>query len=206
MAARKTTQAEKDRLTDDNLKTVLENQNSEAPWTKKAMCEFLGIAYNTSRLSSLLDKYKERVAYVAKRKSDNGGKPASEGEVISAIQSYIEGESIETIAKGLFRGSTFVKNILLLNGITFRPVSHNYFKPEIIPDEAVSASFEIGEIAYSTQYAQNVEIRDELPDTPTSMGSKVYRVWVMGANCRFAYLAAHELASLRHITALGVRI
>lgn len=206
MAAKKKSAIEIERMTDANIAKVIGLLNPEdakdKPITKKDACIILGMSYNTKRLDNIIASYIERIAYTAERKKALRGKPASESEVIMAIQSYIEGDSIDAIAKSLFRGVAFVKGILVKHGVTLRPPSHDYFHPELIPDEAVRDKFNIGEIVYSARYNSNAEVRKELVD----INGLVYRIWLLGDEQKFAYTPVYELASLEHLRVLGVKV
>lgn len=207
MAIRKTV-AEEDRMTDENIKKVISmlNPSEESgakPCTKKDACAFLGMAYNTTRLASIISAYQERIQYEKDMRAEKKGKPATEQEILFCIQSYIDGETLDSIAKSLYRGVTFVKSILIANSVTFRPVSHDYFRPALIPDEATRERFTVGEIVYSAQYNVNAEIRaEELHKS----GVYVYRVWLLGDQQQYALVPAYELASLEHLGKLGVRV
>lgn len=206
MAIRKNKDVE-DKLTDENLEKViamLDTTNpSVKPWTKKDCCAFLGIAYNTTRLASIIKEYTEKVLYKKERKAAKLGKPVTSDEVAFIIQSYIEGESLESIAESIFRGTSAVKTVLSNSGVPTRPTSHDYFKPELIPDRSAKERFAIGEVVYSAKYNVNAEIKAEQVHPVHGF---VYRVWLLGEEQQFAYTPAYELASLEHLRELGVRV
>lgn len=60
MAARKTKNGEQEKLEDENVLRVIKLLEDTNPITKKEACSLLNIAYNTTRLASIIDKYKER--------------------------------------------------------------------------------------------------------------------------------------------------
>ncbi|MCZ6169704.1 hypothetical protein, partial [Campylobacter ureolyticus] len=63
MATRRTKNADNERLDDASIERVialLEPKDGTKPGTKKDACAILGIAYNTTRLTTLLEKYKEK--------------------------------------------------------------------------------------------------------------------------------------------------
>ncbi len=207
MAVRKSV-VEEERMTDENIEKVIlmlnpTEESGAKPCTKKDACAFLGMSYNTTRLASIIASYQERIQYEKDKRAENKGKPATEQEIQFTIQSYIEGETLDSIAKALYRGVTFVKNILIANAVTFRPVSHDYFKPELIPQEATRERFAIGEIVYSAQYNVNAEICLEQVHP---VWGYVYRVWLKGDQQQFAYVPAHELASLEHLRNIGIKV
>ncbi len=207
MATVRKSEAEEERMTDVNIARVIAmltpTEQDVKPWTKKEACLFLGMSYNTTRLASIIASYEERIKYEKEKRAEKKGKPVTDSEVIFVIQSYIEGETLEAIAKSLYRGTSLVKNILINNSVTFRPTSHDYFSPALIPDNAVRLRFEIGEIVYSAQYNVNAEIRSE---ELHKSGVYVYRVWLLGDEQQFAYVPAYELASLEHLRKIGVKV
>lgn len=207
MATVRKSEAEEERMTDANIAKVIEMLNPTEPevkpWTKKDACAYLGMSYNTTRLATIIKTYEERIKYEREKRAEKKGKPATESEIIFVIQSYIEGETLDAIAKSLYRGSSFVKSILINNAVTFRPVSHDYFNPALIPDNAIRNRFNIGEVVYSAQYNVNAEIRSEQLH---SSGVYVYRVWLLGDQQQFAYVPVYELASLEHLRLIGVKV
>lgn len=207
MAIVRKSETEEERMTDVNIARVIDmltpTEPGVKPWTKKDACSFLGMSYNTTRLSNIISAYEERIKYEKEKRAEKKGKPATDTEVIFVIQSYIEGDTLETIAKSLYRGTSFVKSILMNNSVTFRPTSHDYFSPALIPDNAVRTRFEIGEIVYSAQYNVNAEIRGE---ELHKSGIYVYRVWLLGDEQQFAYVPAYELASLEHLRKIGIKV
>lgn len=207
MATIRKSNVEEERMTDTNIERVIEmltpTQSDIKPWTKKEACTFLGMSYNTARLANIIKSYEEKVKYEKERRAEKKGKPATEAEIIFSIQSYIEGETIEAISKSLYRSASFVKSILVDNAVTFRPTSHDYFKPALIPDDAVRDRFNVGETVYSAQYNVNAEIRGE---SVHSSGIYVYKVWLLGDWQQFAFTPVYDLASLEHLRKLGVKV
>lgn len=196
---------QQERVTPENLDKVIEllNPKEGKPATKKYCCELLGIAYNTTRLDNLIEKHIERKVYAAERRAKNKGKPATDEEIKFAVQEYIEGSSIENIAQSLYRGSSFVKSILEANHVTMRPTSYNYFSPAVVPDESARDRFNIGEIVFCSRYNVNAIVKSE---QLTKEHGYVYKLWLLGDQQQFAFVAAYDLASLDHIKQLGVAI
>ena len=93
MATRKRPASEEALMTDANIIKVislLEPADPQAkPISKKDACAMLGMAYNTTRLGTIINTFKEKQARDAKRRAEKRGKPASQDEVIYAIQEYI---------------------------------------------------------------------------------------------------------------------
>ena len=91
------------------------------PITKKEACDILNIAYNTSRLSKIIEDYDEQKAYVKKRKAGLRGRPASDAEIAEACTSFLGGHTISDISKRLFRAPAFIRSLLERVGVPARP-------------------------------------------------------------------------------------
>lgn len=168
--------------------------------TKKDACAILNIAYNTTRLTSIIDKYKEKKAYDAQKRAEKRGKPATQAEMDYAITAYLEGGTVDSISKSLYRSSSFVVGILQQHAVPLRNIPHSYFKPRLIPEEAMRSSFRVGEKVYSARYDSMAEIRSEFKPG-------VYLIYLLSdKQQQFAYQEAAELASLQHLRELGVNV
>jgi hypothetical protein len=202
MATRRTKNSESERLDDASIERVialLEPKEGKAG-TKKDACAILGIAYNTSRLGSLIEKYKENKAKEAARRAEKRGTPASKQEVNYVITAYLEGTPVDTIASALYRGTTFVKSILATYAVPIRQSAHSYFKPELVPDEACRDRFNIGERVYSMRY-------DSLAVIKSEFSPGVYSMFLLADKWQqFAYQPAYELASLEHLRKAGIEV
>lgn len=192
-----------ERLEPANMERVIEALEAEKPITKTAACAMLNIAYNTARLDKLIVAYKEKKELDAQRRKAKRGTPASIDEVGYMVVAYLEGATIDSISKGIYRGADFVKRVLEDNFVPLRKAPHDYFKPEIIPDGAVRERFAIGEKVYSVRYDSLAVIRAE----STHKDGFVYRVWLDSESTQeFAYQPAWELASLQHLRDKGITI
>ena len=203
MATRRT-KNEDERLDDAHFERVIAGLEQEKPITKKEACAILGIAYNVTRLGTLIEKYKEGKKRDAERRAKLRGTPATPDEIVYVIQEYLEGATIDSIVNNTFRPANFVKHILERYDVPLRSTKHDYFKPELIPDGAVRTKFNIGERVYSARYDSLAEIEKE---SVGKDGVLVYRVWLLSEKWRqYAHQEAHELASLEHLRTLGVRV
>jgi hypothetical protein len=174
------------------------------PGTKKDACAILGIAYNTTRLTALIEKYKEGKAREATRKAALRGTPATKDEIIFAIAEYLEGATVDSISKSTYRSASFIKSILEKNNVPIRSSSHDYFNPQLIPDGAVRDRFTVGEVVYSARYDSMARVDKE---TYTEQYGWIYRIWLMSEKwLQSANTEAYELASLEHLRELGVRV
>lgn len=188
-----------ERLDDASLERVVKYLETKGA-TKKHACGILNIAYNTTRLDKLINDYKQKKEDEARRRSEKRGKPASQEEISYIISEYLAGEPVDGISKSVYRGTTFVHSILERFAVPERRKSPNYFKPNLIPDEATRNRFSIGESVYSARYDTLATIETEKEQN----GIYVYRIWLKGDWHQFAYQPAYELASLESIKKLGV--
>ena len=197
---------DEERLDATHMERVIEllEPKEGKPGTKKEACAILGIAYNTTRLGNLIEKFKENKQRDANRRAELRGKPATPDEINYTIQEYLEGSTIDAISTALYRSSSFVKAILLKYDVPTRATAHNYFKPELIPDGAVRTRFDVNEIVYSARYDSIARIDAEF--THPQYGY-IYRIWLLAEKWQEnAYQPAEELASLQHLRELGVKI
>ena len=204
MATRKTTND--DLLTEANILRVIDllEPKEGKPGTKKDACQILGIAYNTTRLAMIIDNYKDKKAKELERRSALRGKPATQDEISFVIQEYMEGNTVDSISKSLYRSSGFVRQILERFEVPIRSSSQDYFRPELIPDGAVRDRFAVGEIVYSAKYDSMARIDKEQADPRYGW---IYRIWLLSDKwLQSAWQESYELASLEHLRTLGVKI
>ena len=222
-------------LTPSNIEkviTLLNPQDGSKPITKKEACSILNISYNTARLSSIIDEYNGQKEYVQLRKSQNRGKAATNMEISEVIRDYLQGDSIATIAKSLYRSSGFVKSIVERVGIPSRGVSkEERLSIGYLPEECVSEEFLPGEIVWSARHHAPATIEAEISvdyqaekagfqDTnyESKYGAKCYSIWVreeIDQDKEFwvagietggfsAFALAYDLGSLKHLEKYGV--
>lgn len=139
---------EHENLTEANIKKVIELLEAEKPISKKDACEILNISYNTTRLSKIIQGFKDDEAESQRRRAANRGKPASDYEIQSSIEAYLDGEPVTVIAKRIFRSPSFVKDIIDSVGVPQRPVGADYWQPGIIPEQCAREEFEPGQIVW----------------------------------------------------------
>ena len=208
MATKKRSELEQELMTEANILRVISllepKDTATKPITKKDACQILGMAYNTTRLGTLIEDFKSKRDRDAQRRQALRGKAATNEEVTYIIQEYLEGNTVDAISKSTYRGSTFIKAILEKYAVPIRATSHDYFRPELIPDGAVRNRFNVGEVVYSARYDSTARIDTEQPHPQHAC---VYRIWLLADKWKqSAYQPAEELASLEHLRVLGVRI
>lgn len=208
MATKKTKFGDEERLDDASMEKViklLEPEDGSKPVTKKDACAILNIAYNTTRLGKLIEVFKEKKIRTAQRRAEKRGKPVSKDEVNYIITEYlIDGSSVAAIAESSYRSVATVNKVLEDYGVPKRATAYDYFKPELVPEDAMRTEFAIGEKVYSTRYDSLAVIEGEVPH---KSGEKVYRVWLTAEKWQMnSYQPASELASLAHLRELGVKV
>ena len=208
MATRKRPALEEELMTDTNIARVIRllepTEEGKKPITKKDACAILGMSYNTTRLGTIIEEYKQKQIRISQRKSQLRGKPATQEEKVYIISEYLNGETVDAISKMTYRSSRFIKDILEYNAVPIRVPGSSYFNPEMIPDGAVRDKFKVGEIVYSSRYDSIARIDAEQKSEKYGF---VYRIWLMSDRwLQSAYQEASELASLEHLRELGVKI
>ena len=208
MATRKRPQLETELMTDANIAKVIRlldpQEEGKKPITKKDACAILGMSYNTTRLGTIIEEYKQKQTRISERKSQLRGKPATQEEKVYIISEYLGGETVDAISKMTYRSSRFIKDVLESNSVPIRVPGSSYFNPEMIPDGAVRDRFKIGEVVYSSRYDSTARIDAEQKSDKYGW---VYRIWLLADKWKqSAYQEASELASLEHLREMGVRI
>jgi hypothetical protein len=208
MATRKRPALEEELMTDANIAKVIRllepAEEGKKPITKKDACAILGMSYNTTRLGTIIEEYKQKQIRTAQRKSQLRGKPATQEEKVFIITEYLNGETVDAISKMTYRSSRFIKDILEGNSVPIRVPGSSYFNPELIPDGAIRDRFKIGEVVYSSRYDSTARIDAEQKSDKYGW---IYRIWLLADKWKqSAYQEASELASLEHLREMGVRI
>lgn len=153
-----------EKLDDANIQRVIDFLEAETPITKKEACEMLNIKYNTTRLQRIIDEFNDTKLYRDTRKAQNKGKMATKDEIKTVVQEYLEGTNISTIAKGIYRSPSFVKNIVERVGIPQKLAETDYegHRMAMLPDQCVADEFEVGERVWFPRKNRFAEIRYEI--------------------------------------------
>lgn len=205
--AKKRSELEEELMTDANIAKVIRllepAEEGAKPITKKDACQILGMAYNTTRLATIIQQYKDKQARDKRFRAEKRGKPLTEGELQYIIQEYLGGEPIDAISKSTYRSAHTVKQVLEQYSVPIRTPGHSYFDPQLIPDGAVRERFTVGEVVYSARYDVLAKITSEKLDPKHGY---IYSMWLKGNWQQNAYQPAYELASLEHLRELGVKV
>lgn len=207
MAIKRSKNGEDERLDANTLDRVIAllepSDESKSPITKKAACEILNIAYNTTRLGKLIETHKEKKQRAADRRAALRGKPVSKDDVCYIIGEYLKGESVTGLSDMTSRSTAVINRVLDEYNVPLRAKAHDYFKPELIPEGAMRDRFTVGEIVYSPAYDSTALIDKEITQT----SGYAYRIWLLSEKQnQYAYQPAWELASLQHLQELGVKL
>lgn len=205
--ARKRSDLEEELMTDANIAKVIRllepAEEGAKPITKKDACQILGMAYNTTRLATIIQQYKDKQARDKKFRAEKRGKPITEGELQFIISEYLDGGTIDAISKSIHRSAGWVKQVLEQYSVPIRTPGHSYFDPQLIPEGAVRDRFNVGEVVYSARYDVLAKITSEKLDPKHGY---IYSMWLKGNWQQNAYQPAYELASLEHLRTLGVKV
>jgi len=184
-------------LSKGNIERVLEYLDTESS-TKKVACDMLGIRYNTTRLTRILEEYsedKERYARIRKKKR---GTPVLKEEACSIIEEYLIQRSMSKVATMHYRSTALIRQTLIKYGADLVAGKTDYFNPELLPDLSMRDSFEKDELVWSARHNCIARVLG-----PVKGG---YWVWVLGSNAQQSALATEELGSLELLTELGVNL
>lgn len=168
--------------------------------TKKAVCAFLGMAYNTTRLQTEIDDYLSGVERDKEQRRARRGKPISQDEITYIVEAYLTGDSIANISNRFYRSEVLVKAVLETNGALLRDSKASPLTPSILPENAIAESFEIGELVWSAAYSCIAEIK-------AKCGDNGYRIYLLDRdNHRYTNQYTYDLGSLKHLEIIGVDV
>lgn len=224
---RQTRKRDHEKLDEANLNRVIELLEGEKPITKKVACEMLNISYNTTRLGSIIAEHKDILEYRATRKAQNRGKKATDLEKRDAIERYLDGQTVSEIAKGMFRSTTFVRNLVDNIGVPQKlpksELSVYRHRTPMLPERCVAEEFDIDERVWSARYNTIAIVKKERTTDPTNYvekyGAKCYNIFVITMTDFdtkyfgwqkiggfWSSALAYDLGSLRHLKEYGIDI
>lgn len=214
---------EHENLTNANIRHVMmlltPSDGSSKPITKKEACSILNISYNTIRLGKIIDEYTEHADFVAKRKSQNRGKRATDSEITQTVTEYLAGEPVSEIAKSLYRSAGFVNGIISRVGVPTRVTKTEGRVYDYLPDACIAGGFREGQVVWSAKYhsAALVVRKLEEPIYQDKYGSDCYQISIIEpvdasesyfkhieAGGYSAFALAYDLGSLEHLIEYGV--
>lgn len=209
-----------EKLTSANIARVVGMLEAEKnPITKKEACEVLNISYNTTRLNSIIEKWKSDRDYSSKRKQERRGKPAQPEEIRSIAESLLSGDTIAEIARRIYRSPTFVKNVISRIGIPEKVTGDDKHKTALLPEECVAETFKANEVAWSAKYHAPCIVIKEFTEAKYSekYKSKCYQIYInekmqnssnyfpsVDFGGFYAAAPAYDLGRLEHLLEYGV--
>lgn len=101
--------------------------------TKKFVCDFLGITYNTKKLDNIISSFREEQSRTEVLKEKNKKKVFSTLEISFMVKSYIEGQSLSSLAEEYHISTYRVKKLLTDAQVPIR--SRSSTKVEHIVDD-----------------------------------------------------------------------
>jgi hypothetical protein len=195
---------EHEKLDDATIERVITLLEDKVPISKKQACEILNITYNTSRLSSIVEEYKERQDRRKKGFERNRGKPIQDHEIASIIEWYIAGSSLSDISESLHRSPSIVAKVIENVGVPPRPKGEDAHKITLLPEECIITEAYVGQFVWSAKYHAAAEVL-KLEDSLGVNGEKVYRIYVYEATESgrrggfYASQRIEDLGSLEHL-------
>lgn len=190
-------------LSDPQIERVYNLLNSDSPITKKDACAMLKIAYNTTRLTKIIQNFVDKRDFCQQRKKQIRNTPISTQEAKQIISQYLSGYSLSDISEITFRSIGIIKRILGKYNIPLRNAKVNYFNPIYLPDNSITEDYSSGDLVYSSRYNQPASISSLYS---TDLVGKVYCIWLY-SDQQYAYQPYFELADLTSVQKLlGVEI
>lgn len=207
---------EHENLTESNIKKVIELLEADKPISKKEACEILNISYNTTRLTKIIDSFREEQLEQQRRRAANRGKPATPYEIQTIIESFLDGDSITEISKRLYRSTSFVRDVVEGVGVPCNSGSSSYWLPDMIPEACMRETFEPGEVVWNSKRNAMSIVREERKASDPN--NKYYQVYVIepienteghrmeGYGGYYDGAYAYDLAALDHLKKYGVDV
>ena len=221
MAARgKVKIKEGENITETSIKRVIQLLEAEKPISKKDACDILNIAYNTTRLSKVIEQFKQDQEDQQQRRAANRGKAATEYEIQTIIESYLDGDAVADISKRIYRSTGFVKDVIEFVGVPQKVVGANYWQPGIIPEQCAREEFEHGQVVWHARRHCMAIVLERKHNVSEKHIANYYRVYVIetieevspyfpsidsyGGYYDGAY--AYDLGNLDHLKQYGVDV
>ena len=221
MAARgKVKIKEGENITETSIKRVIQLLEAQKPISKKDACDILNIAYNTTRLSKVIEQFKQDQEDQQQRRAANRGKAATDYEVQTIIESYLDGDAVADISKRIYRSPGFIKDIIELVGVPQKVVGANYWQPGIIPEQCAREEFEPGQVVWHARRHCMAIVLERKHNVSEKHIANYYQVYVIetieevspyfpsidsyGGYYDGAY--AYDLGNLDHLKQYGVDV
>jgi hypothetical protein len=196
---------EGENLDDASIARVIGLLEGEQPITKKAACEILNIAYNTTRLGTIIAGYQEKLDRRKKNFEKNKGIPLTDSDVSYIVRGILMGEAVSELSEMLFRPVSQINKVILDLGLPKKVRGEQLAKCQLLPDECVITEASVGQIVWSARYHAAAEIIKPAGRSKDNL-SDLYSVYVFEPteNKRrggfYAYQRIEDLGKLDHLS------
>ena len=107
--------------------------------TKKSVCEFLGIAYNTKRLGTILENFEKEQEREKEMRKAKRRTACTQEELIAIVEDYLQGMSFKDLAENYYRSASYIKHRLHMLGALIRDSgARNNLHAPAFPDEGLN--------------------------------------------------------------------
>lgn len=194
---------EHEKLDDATIERVIMLLEDPKPITKKQACEILNISYNTTRLNTIIEEYKEKKERRKRNFARVKGTPVTDSEISTIVTSFIQGHPLSDISDFTFRSPSIIKRVLDDIGVPTKPRGDEAYKNTLLPEESIlKEKPKIGEILWSAKYHACCEVISFFQNNDGTESVKIY-VYEPVEGARkggyYAYQPMLELGSLRHL-------
>lgn len=183
-----------EKLDDANVERVISLLEADTPITKKAACEILNISYNTKRLDSLIENYKDRKEMTKRKRKEMRSKPVTEDDARYIISEYLDGTPIGEIVDRTYRSAAVINRVLVRYNVPLRESGNTYQNAVMLPDDGYKEEYKPGDLVFSARY--NVAARVKYFKQKSETHGNVYCVFLLGTQQEHAYQPAYELGDL----------
>lgn len=205
---------EGEKLDDATIQRVIDLlEDEKEPITKKSACEILNISYNTTRLATIINDYKDKQERRKKNFQKNKGQPLSDYDISYIVKAALSGEPISEISESIYRSPQVINNKLNELGVPRKERGYNPWVkssqgyklgPKLLPEECIIKEAKPGQIVWSAQDQAAAEVVKYQGKTRDGV-SDVYQVYVLQPTETrkkagfYASYRIEELGSLAHL-------
>lgn len=173
--------------------------------TKKGACEILDVGSNAT-MERLIQEWNDSQVLSAEMRKKKRGTPLTEHEIVVIIESYLQGDSLESIADRLYRSAAMVKAEIDRRGANLKysdkldPAKPLELHPPELPEQVMSDTFAVGEQVWVAAYQCMGEVTKV-------MDNDVYRVYLLAEDRqKYVHQYAWDLGSMKDFEKLGVNV
>lgn len=194
---------EGEKLDDATVSRVIGLLESDTPITKKAACEILNIAYNTTRLGTIITEFRDKAERRKKNFEKNRGQPLSDSDIAYIVRGILIGETVSELSEMLFRSPGQINRVVEQLGVPRKVRGESLANTQLLPDECVIKHAEPGDIVWSARYHAAAEVIKNIGVSVN--GYDMYRIYVYEPteNKRrggfYAAQSIEDLGSLKHL-------